>query len=99
MLLLSHLLAENGAGTFETWVKSGTVRGATVAITGTPLVGEHNDVMGGVAVLRDVTGQCELEAKLCYLRSASYLRGARIGNRSASDGRSHARVHGARACS
>ena len=48
----------------ETWVKNGTVRGATVAMTGTPLIGDHDDLMGGVAVLRDVTKQRDLETKL-----------------------------------
>jgi len=48
----------------ETWVKNGTARGATVAMTGTPLVGDHDDVMGGVAVLRDVTRQHDLETQL-----------------------------------
>ncbi|HEY3253219.1 MAG TPA: response regulator, partial [Polyangiaceae bacterium] len=48
----------------ETWVKNGTPRGATVAISGTPLVGDHDDVMGGVAVLRDVTRQRDLETQL-----------------------------------
>jgi len=48
----------------ETWVKNGTARGATVAMTGTPLVGDHDDVTGGVAVLRDVTRQRDLETQL-----------------------------------
>ena len=48
----------------ETWVRNGSARGATVAMTGTPLVGDHDDVIGGVAVLRDVTRQRELETQL-----------------------------------
>ena len=48
----------------ETLVKNGSARGATVAISGTPLVGDHDDVMGGVAVLRDVTKQRDLETQL-----------------------------------
>ena len=48
----------------ETWVRNGTVRGATVAMTGIPLLGDHDDVIGGVAVLRDVTRQRDLETQL-----------------------------------
>lgn len=60
------LLAVAGerAAEVETWVKNGTARGATVAITGTPLAGDHDEVMGGVAVLRDVTRQRDLETQL-----------------------------------
>src|SRR6188768_2202881 len=61
---LLRAVAGERADEIETWVKNGTARGATVAMTGTPLVGEHNDVMGGVAVLRDVTHQRDLEAQL-----------------------------------
>src|SRR6188768_3939502 len=48
----------------ETWVRNGTARGATVAMSGMPLLGDHEDLMGGVAVLRDVTRQRDLEMKL-----------------------------------
>jgi len=60
------LRAVSGEKTLETeaWVKNGTPRGATVALTGTPLVGDHDDVTGGVAVLRDVTRQRDLETQL-----------------------------------
>jgi PAS domain S-box-containing protein len=61
---LLRAVAGEKAGEIETWVKNGTPRGATVAMTGTPLVGDHNDVMGGVAVLRDVTRQHDLETQL-----------------------------------
>jgi len=61
---LLRAVAGERADEIETWVKNGTARGATVAMTGTPLVGEHNDVMGGVAVLRDVTRQRDLETRL-----------------------------------
>jgi len=61
---LSRAVAGDKASEIEAWVKNGSVRGATVAMTGTPLVGDHNDVMGGVAVLRDVTRQRDLEAQL-----------------------------------
>jgi PAS domain S-box-containing protein len=61
---LLRAVAGERADEIETWVKNGSARGATVAMTGTPLVGEHNDVMGGVAVLRDVTRQRDLETRL-----------------------------------
>ncbi|HKO53728.1 MAG TPA: response regulator [Polyangiaceae bacterium] len=61
---LLRAVAGEKADEIETWVKNGTSRGATVAMTGTPLVGAHSDVMGGVAVLRDVTRQRDLETKL-----------------------------------
>jgi PAS domain S-box-containing protein len=61
---LLRAVAGERAPELETWVKNGTVRGATVAITGTPLVGDHNGVTGGVAVLRDVTRQRDLETQL-----------------------------------
>jgi two-component system cell cycle sensor histidine kinase/response regulator CckA len=48
----------------EVFVRNGKVSGATIAMTGTPLSGSNNDVMGGVAVLRDVTQQRELEIQL-----------------------------------
>lgn len=52
------------AAELETWIKNGTARGATVAMSGTPLHGDHDEVMGGVAVLRDVTRQRDLERQL-----------------------------------
>ncbi len=61
---LLRAVAGEKADEIETWVKNGSARGATVAMTGTPLVGEHDDVIGGVAVLRDVTRQRELETQL-----------------------------------
>ena len=61
---LLRAMAGQKAAEIETFVKNGSVRGATIAMTGTPLVGDHNDVMGGVAVLRDVTRQRELETQL-----------------------------------
>ncbi|MET0793104.1 MAG: response regulator [Polyangiaceae bacterium] len=48
----------------ETFVRNERVRGSIVAIAGTPLDGGHHDVSGGVAVLRDVTQQRDLEAQL-----------------------------------
>ncbi|MEI9948848.1 MAG: response regulator [Pseudomonadota bacterium] len=61
---LLRAVAGERAVEIETWVKNGTARGATVAMTGTPLVGDHDAVMGGVAVLRDVTWQRDLETQL-----------------------------------
>ncbi|MEI9938675.1 MAG: response regulator [Pseudomonadota bacterium] len=61
---LLRAVAGEKAGEIETWVRNGTARGATVAMTGTPLVGDHDDIMGGVAVLRDVTRQRDLETQL-----------------------------------
>ncbi|HYQ01522.1 MAG TPA: response regulator [Polyangiaceae bacterium] len=61
---LLRALAGEKASELETWVRNGTARGATVAITGTPLLGDHDAVMGGVAVLRDVTRQRDLETQL-----------------------------------
>jgi len=61
--LLRAVAGEKAAET-ETWVKNGTARGATVAMTGTPLTGDHEEVIGGVAVLRDVTRQRDLETQL-----------------------------------
>ncbi len=48
----------------EVFVRNETVAGSTVAMTGRPLGGEYNDIRGGVAVLRDVTQQRELEVQL-----------------------------------
>src|SRR6478735_1780862 len=61
---LLRAVAGEKALEIETWVKNGTARGATVAMTGAPLVGDHGEVMGGVVVLRDVTRQRELETQL-----------------------------------
>jgi PAS domain S-box-containing protein len=49
----------------EVFVRNAVVAGATVNMTATPLgaTGEH-DISGGVAVLRDVTQQRELETQL-----------------------------------
>ena len=48
----------------EAFVRNERVRGSVVAISGTPLGGGYNDVHGGVAVLRDVTQQRDLEVQL-----------------------------------
>ena len=61
---LLRAIAGEKAVEIEAWVKNGTPRGATVAMTGTPLVGDNEDVVGGVAVLRDVTRQRDLETQL-----------------------------------
>ncbi|HYQ46788.1 MAG TPA: response regulator [Polyangiaceae bacterium] len=61
---LLRAVAGEKAAEIETWVKNGTARGATVAMTGTPLAGDHQELMGGVAVLRDVTRQRDLETQL-----------------------------------
>jgi PAS domain S-box-containing protein len=61
---LLRAVAGEKVAEIEAWVKNGTARGATVAMSGTPLVGDHDDVTGGVAVLRDVTRQRDLETQL-----------------------------------
>jgi PAS domain S-box-containing protein len=61
---LLRAVAGEKAGEIETWVKNGTPRGATVRMTGTPLIDDHDEVMGGVIVLRDVTRQRDLETQL-----------------------------------
>ena len=48
----------------EVFVRNERVRGAVVAMTGTPLGGSDSSHRGGVAVLRDVTRQRELETQL-----------------------------------
>jgi PAS domain S-box-containing protein len=48
----------------EVFVQNAVVTGSTVAMTGTPLGGDYNDIVGGVAVLRDVSQQRELEIQL-----------------------------------
>ncbi len=48
----------------EVFVKNDSVPGATVSMTGTPLGGSQHGISGGVAVLRDVTQQRELETQL-----------------------------------
>ncbi len=48
----------------EVFVKNASVPGATVSMTGTPLGGGQHGISGGVAVLRDVTQQRELETQL-----------------------------------
>ena len=48
----------------EVFVRNEAVAGSTVTMTGRPLGGEYNDIRGGVAVLRDVTQQRELEVQL-----------------------------------
>ena len=48
----------------EVVVRNETVRGATISMAGTPLSGSNSDALGGVAVLRDITQQRELEAQL-----------------------------------
>jgi PAS domain S-box-containing protein len=61
---LLRAVAGEKASEIEAWVKNGSARGATIAMAGTPLVGEHNELLGGVAVLRDVTRQRDLETQL-----------------------------------
>jgi len=48
----------------EAFVRNERVPGSVVTISGTPLGGGHDDVHGGVAVLRDVTQQRDLETQL-----------------------------------
>jgi PAS domain S-box-containing protein len=61
---LVRAMAGEHAPQVEVFVRNEQVRGATVAITATPLGGGYNDITGGVAVLRDVTQQRELEVQL-----------------------------------
>lgn len=61
---LLRAMAGEKAAPQEAFVKNAWVRGATVTITGTPLLGDHGALTGGVAVLRDVTRQRELETQL-----------------------------------
>jgi PAS domain S-box-containing protein len=60
------LRAMNGqqAPDVEVFVRNQNVRGVMVAISGTPLASSDSEVLGGVAVLRDVTRQRELETQL-----------------------------------
>ncbi|MEP7052581.1 MAG: response regulator [Pseudomonadota bacterium] len=48
----------------EVFVRNAAVPGATVSMTATPLGGAPGKIAGGVAVLRDVTRQRELEVQL-----------------------------------
>ncbi|MEO7034155.1 MAG: response regulator [Polyangiaceae bacterium] len=48
----------------EVFVRNALVPGTTVSMTATPLEGGAGDITGGVAVLRDVTRQRELEVQL-----------------------------------
>jgi PAS domain S-box-containing protein len=57
-------MAGETAPPVEVFVRNDTVPGSTVAMTGTPLGGNYNDITGGVAVLRDITQQRELEIQL-----------------------------------
>ena len=61
---LLRAMAGDRAPDVEAFVRNEHVKGSVVAIAGTPLSGGHNDVHGGVAVLRDVTQQRDLEAQL-----------------------------------
>ena len=61
--LIRAMRGEHGPET-EVFVRNGTVPGATVSMAGTPLGGGNGDALGGVAVLRDITEQRELEAQL-----------------------------------
>ncbi len=60
--LLRAMLGEHGAEV-EAFVQNENVPGSILSMTGTPL-GGSNDALGGVAVLRDITEQRELEAQL-----------------------------------
>ncbi len=61
---LLRAMKGTGSAEVEVFVRNERVRGAVVAMTGIPLGGGYNDVHGGVAVLRDVTQQKELETQL-----------------------------------
>ncbi|MEI9938660.1 MAG: response regulator [Pseudomonadota bacterium] len=61
--LIRAMRGEHGAET-EVFVRNATIPGATLSMAGTPLGGSSGDALGGVAVLRDITEQRELEAQL-----------------------------------
>lgn len=61
--LLRAMAGEDSAEA-EVYVRNHTVPGSIVAMTGTALDAGDGDIVGGVAVLRDVTEQRELEAQL-----------------------------------
>jgi len=46
------------------FIRNATVPGATIAVTAAPLRDDENSLMGGIAVLRDVTQQRRLEEQL-----------------------------------
>jgi two-component system cell cycle sensor histidine kinase/response regulator CckA len=48
----------------EALVRNETIRARVISIAGTPLSGTSSDALGGVAVLRDITQQRELESQL-----------------------------------
>ncbi|HTA89050.1 MAG TPA: response regulator [Polyangiaceae bacterium] len=60
--LMRAMLGEDGTEV-EAFVQNENVPGSILSMTGTPL-GGSNDALGGVAVLRDITEQRELEAQL-----------------------------------
>jgi two-component system, cell cycle sensor histidine kinase and response regulator CckA len=61
--LMRAMAGEKTAET-EVFIKNEFVAGATVAVTAAPLRDEHGSLTGGVAVLRDVTQQRQLEQQL-----------------------------------
>jgi two-component system, cell cycle sensor histidine kinase and response regulator CckA len=50
----------------EVFVKNASVSGKTIAVTATPLRDSHDLVSGGIALIRDVTQQRQLEQQLMH---------------------------------
>jgi signal transduction histidine kinase/response regulator RpfG family c-di-GMP phosphodiesterase len=63
-LPLSRILSGESFVEADMFVKNARVPGTAVAVTATPLTGESGELAGGIAVLRDVTQQRQLEAQL-----------------------------------
>ncbi|HEY3667298.1 MAG TPA: response regulator, partial [Polyangiaceae bacterium] len=61
---LLRAIAGEPSASVEVHVRNERVSGATVNITAAPLEGGRNGISGGVAVLRDVTQERELETQL-----------------------------------
>ncbi|MGC4087658.1 MAG: response regulator [Polyangiaceae bacterium] len=61
--LLRAMAGEELADT-EVFIKNPAVRGANVSVTATPLRDDHGNLVGSIALLRDVTHQRQLEQQL-----------------------------------
>jgi PAS domain S-box-containing protein len=61
--LIRAMAGEEVAET-EVFIRNQTVQGATVAVTASPLRDDKNKLLGGIALLRDVTQQRKLEQQL-----------------------------------
>ena len=63
-LPISRILNGESFVELDMFVKNSRVPGNAVAVTATPLTGAAGELVGGIAVLRDVTQQRQLEAQL-----------------------------------